>query len=111
MKLFERIQFFLQRLQHYTAVSLTAEMTELLAKIMAQIVSILALSTKTMKERRISLSIQSIYSFVANCGSRNIYEEANGKDRCRKCVSKIGYPDERGESDDGGKNLRGRTRY
>ena len=82
VKLFERIQFFLQRLHHYTAVPLTPEMTELLAKIMAQILSILALSTKTMKEGRISWSIQSIYSFVADCSSRNIYEEANGKVRC-----------------------------
>ena len=54
VKLLERIQFFLQRLRHYTSVSLTPEMMELLAKIMAQILSILALSTKTMKERRIS---------------------------------------------------------
>ena len=54
VNLFERVQFFLQRLHHYTAVPLTPEMTELLAKIMAQILSILALSTKTMKERRIS---------------------------------------------------------
>ena len=70
VKLFERIQLFLQRLNHYTAVTLTPDMTELLGKIMAQILSILALSTKTMKERRmrrISWSIQSIYSFVANC--------------------------------------------
>ena len=50
----------LQRLHHYISVPLTPEMTELLAKIMAQILSILALSTKTMKERRISWSIQSI---------------------------------------------------
>ncbi|KAI0270078.1 hypothetical protein BGY98DRAFT_1190151 [Russula aff. rugulosa BPL654] len=53
VKLLERIQFFLQRLNHYTSVPLTADMTELLAKIMAQILSILALSTKTMKESRI----------------------------------------------------------
>ena len=80
VNLFERIQFFLQRLHHYTSVSLTPGMTELLAKIMAQILSILALSTKTMKERRISQSIQLVYSFVSNYGSRNIYEETDGKD-------------------------------
>ena len=66
VKLFERIQFFLQRLHHYTAVPLTPEMTDLLAKIMAQILSILALSTKTMKERQISESVRSTYSFLAN---------------------------------------------
>jgi hypothetical protein len=58
--LFERIQFFLQRLNHYTAVPLASEMTELLAKIMAQILSILALSTRAMKEGRISQSFCSI---------------------------------------------------
>jgi hypothetical protein len=66
VKLFERIQLFLQRLNHYTAVTLTPNMTELLAKIMAQILSILALSTKTMKERQINESIRSTYSFLAN---------------------------------------------
>jgi len=52
--LFERIQSFLQRLNLYTRIALTTEMTGLLGKIMAQILSILALSTKTMKEWRIS---------------------------------------------------------
>ena len=61
VNLFERIQLFLQRLNHYTTVTLTPDMTELLAKIMAQILSILALSTKTMKERRISEIIHLIY--------------------------------------------------
>ncbi len=80
LDLFERIQLFLQRLSHYTAVPLTPDTTELLAKIMAQILSILALSTKTMKERRISQSIRSIHSFLANHCTRKIYEEDSGKD-------------------------------
>jgi hypothetical protein len=54
--LFERTQYFLQRLNHYITASLTPEMTELLAKILAQVLSVLALSTKGMKERRISVS-------------------------------------------------------
>jgi hypothetical protein len=86
VKLFERIQFFLQRLHHYTSVPLRPEMTDLLAKIMAQTLSILALSTKTMKERRISWSIQSIYSLVTNYKERKIYEEANGKDGGGGCT-------------------------
>jgi hypothetical protein len=66
VNLFERTQFFLQRLNHYTAISLTQEMTELLAKILAQVLSVLALSTKEMKERRISVLIYSRYSFLAD---------------------------------------------
>ena len=77
-------------------------MSELLAKIMAQILSILALSTKTMKERRISWSIQSMYSFMTNYKARKFYEEANGE---HGGTSNIRYADTRGESDDGGENL------
>ncbi len=54
IRLFERIHFFLQRLGSYTGVPLTDDFKELLGKIMAQILSILALSTKVMTERRIS---------------------------------------------------------
>jgi len=57
VNLFERIHFFLQRLNRYTAISLTLDMTLLLGKIMAQVLSVLALSTKEVKERRISGSI------------------------------------------------------
>ena len=60
VNLFERIQFFLQRLNRYAALPLTPEMTVLLGKIMAQVLSVLALSTKAMKERRISGSFRSI---------------------------------------------------
>ena len=52
--LFERIHFFLQRLKSYSGMPLSKDFTELLGKIMAQIVSILALSTKAMTERRMS---------------------------------------------------------
>ena len=57
VNLFERIQFFLQRLNRYTVIPLTPEMTLLLGKIMAQVLTVLALSTKEMRERRISASI------------------------------------------------------
>ena len=63
--LFERVQFFLQRLNRYTTMPLTSDMTLLLGKIMAQVLSILARSTKEMKERRISKSMSSIFSFIA----------------------------------------------
>ncbi len=62
--LFERIQLFLQRLDHRTVVPFTPEMTELLAKIMAQIP---AFSTKEINGRRISRSFHSI-SFLADYG-------------------------------------------
>jgi len=53
VNLFERIQLFLQRLKFYVTIPLTTEMIELFGKIMAQVLSILALSTREMKEWRI----------------------------------------------------------
>jgi hypothetical protein len=55
---FERIHFFLQRMNGYTGIPLTNEFTELLGKIMAQILSILAILTKTMSQGRLSTSLQ-----------------------------------------------------
>ena len=54
VNMFERIQFFLQRLKIYIGIPLTAAMTELFGKIMGQVLSILAISTKEMAQRRIS---------------------------------------------------------
>ncbi|KAI0291207.1 hypothetical protein B0F90DRAFT_403677 [Multifurca ochricompacta] len=51
--LFERIDNFLQRLKIYLGIPLTPQFTELLGKIMAQVLFILALSTKAMTQRRI----------------------------------------------------------
>jgi hypothetical protein len=54
MHLFERIHLYLQRLSHYNGVPLTDGLAELLGKIMAQLLLILALSTDVLQDRRIS---------------------------------------------------------
>ena len=54
LELFERIQAFLTRLNIYSRIPLTTEIMTMLGKIMAEVLSILALSTKEMQERRIS---------------------------------------------------------
>jgi uncharacterized membrane protein len=63
ISLFERIHLFLQRLNRYTGIPLTDDLTEFLGKIMAQLLSILALSTKAMTDRRISESDRSVWVF------------------------------------------------
>ncbi|KAH9049974.1 hypothetical protein EDB84DRAFT_1433485 [Lactarius hengduanensis] len=50
--LFEQMQGFLQRLGVYSGVPLTPAMTEVLGKIMAEVLSIFALVTKEMKQSR-----------------------------------------------------------
>jgi hypothetical protein len=59
--LFERIHFFLQRMKTYTEIPPTEELTELLGKIMAQLLIILALSTKMMTEKKMSELIRSLF--------------------------------------------------
>jgi len=56
MHIFERIHLFLQRLNRHTGTSLvlTDDLTELLGKIMPQLLTILALSTKAMTDKRVS---------------------------------------------------------
>ena len=58
--LFERIHLFLQRLDRYTGMPLTHDLTGLLGKIMAQLLTILALATKVMMNGRISESDPSL---------------------------------------------------
>ena len=77
--LFERIHFFLQRLNLYTTIPLTPEMTLLLGKIMAQVLSVLAVSTKEMKEKRISGSIPSTFCFVTDYDTEKFMKRIAGR--------------------------------
>jgi hypothetical protein len=52
--LFERVHFFLKRLGVHTRISLTKDMVEILVKIMAEVLSILAIATKEVQQSRTS---------------------------------------------------------
>ncbi len=60
---FERMENFFQRLEIYTNVSPTPEMTDIIVKIMVEMLSILAITTKEMKQSRTSKL--SLCSYVA----------------------------------------------
>ena len=62
--IFVRIESFFRRLESYTEVRPTAVMMNIIAKIMVEILSILAIATKDIKQRRASelISGVSIYS-------------------------------------------------
>lgn len=65
--LFERIHLFLQRLRIYTRVPLTEELTALLGKVMTQLLSILALSTKAVTDGKIRKLTKPLRPFLADC--------------------------------------------
>ena len=52
--LFERIEFFFKRLESYTAVRPTDAMTDIIVKIMVEVLDIFAIATKEMKQSRAS---------------------------------------------------------
>ena len=52
--LFGRIESFFRRLESYTEVRPTTAMTDIIVKIMVEILSILAIATKDIKQRRAS---------------------------------------------------------
>jgi hypothetical protein len=54
-------------------------MISLLGKIMAQVLSVLALSTKEMRERRISGSFDSMSSFMSDYGAEKFMKRLVGK--------------------------------
>lgn len=54
VELFDRIEGFFSRLKTHTEVAPAAAITDVLAKIMAEVLSMLAIATKQMKRGRIS---------------------------------------------------------
>ena len=54
MDVFERVEMFFRRLEVYTEVPLTMEMTDVITHIMAEVLSILGIATKEITQTRIS---------------------------------------------------------
>ncbi len=52
--IFERIENFFRRLETYTEVPLTPEMMDIIMKIMVEVLCILAIATKEIKQNRTS---------------------------------------------------------
>jgi hypothetical protein len=54
INIFDRIENFFQRLEIYTEVSPTPEMIDIIVKIMVEVLSILGIATKEVKQGRTS---------------------------------------------------------
>jgi hypothetical protein len=60
--IFERVGMFFRRVEIYTEVRPTTEMMDLITQIMVEVLSILGIATKNIKQSRISK--QSAYKYV-----------------------------------------------
>jgi hypothetical protein len=52
MDLFERIEFFFRRLEAYTEITPTAAMTDIITKILVEVLTIFGIATKEIKQGR-----------------------------------------------------------
>ena len=60
IELFERIENFFKRLETYTSVPPTDAMTNIIVKIMTEVLNIFAIATKEMKQGRASALLLTI---------------------------------------------------
>jgi hypothetical protein len=77
-----RIESFFKRLESYTEVRPTAAMTDVIVKIIIEVLSILAIATKKIKQSRSSESID-IHKLIFSYPFffRNISDEGTRKER------------------------------
>ncbi|SRR6266404_9770 len=61
--IFERIEYFFKRLEEYTEVPPTAAMTDIIVKIMVEVLHILAIATKEIKQGRTSGPLISLHLY------------------------------------------------
>jgi hypothetical protein len=72
IELFEKMNDFFVRLKTYTDIPSTPEMTNAMGKIMAEVLSLLAIATKEMKQGRTSESISYASLFFHLTSNRKV---------------------------------------
>jgi len=79
--LFSRIERFFKRLESYTEVQPTTAMTGIIIEIMVEVLAILAIATKEIKQRPSSESIDSCYIILDSLFLRNVCKEVIWKEQ------------------------------
>ena len=64
INIFERIEMFFRRLEIYTQVSATTEMMDIIVQIMVEVLSILGIATKEIKQGRASRYLSDYHDIV-----------------------------------------------
>jgi hypothetical protein len=86
--IFVRIEGFFKRLESYTEVRPTAAMTDVIVKIMIEVLSILAIATKEIKQGRSSESID-IHKLLFTYLFRKILKKLLGKNDIEDALKKL----------------------
>ena len=87
--LFECVQNFLQRLQVYTDIPPTDAMTHILVKIMVELLSVLALATKQIKQGRFSKNTVSYTSHVVERAAEKFAKKLLGESEIESVLQRL----------------------
>ena len=104
------MEYFFKRLEAYIEVRPTAAMTDIIVKIMVEVLSILGIMTKEIGRGRMSKSLPVIIYLQKLTFCREISQEADRKEGYRGCASKTGSTDARGSSYGSSGSLEGYSR-
>ncbi len=97
-EVFERIEAFFQRLELYTETAFNQEMMDITTKIMVEVLNILGIATKEIRQGWASKLLLSKYVAVDRTFLRKISKETNGKERYRGRAEETTLADARGGS-------------
>ena len=78
--IFERIETFFRRLEIYTEVPLTMGMKDIVIEIMVEVLAILGIATKEIKQGRMSKYLPYKHGMLTEGRFREIFEEFDRKD-------------------------------
>ena len=82
MNIFESIENFLRRLEIYTKITPTVAMTEMVVKILVELLSTLALATKQIEEGKSSKSVfGEVLYYLTQCNAEKLVKKLFGGDK------------------------------
>ena len=87
--LFSRIEGFFKRLESYTEVSPTPVMTDIIVKIIVEVLKIVGLATKEIKQRRSSELVDIYRSYLTYCLSEKFMKKLLGKNEIEDALKRL----------------------
>jgi len=87
--LFERVENFFRRLESYTEVRPTVAMTDIIVKIMVEILSILGIATKEIKQGRASELIVRVQLILTYICLEKYVKKLLGKDEIEDSLKRL----------------------
>ena len=89
MDLFEHLGSFVKRLDIYTKIDLTPIMTDIIVKIMVQLLSVLALATKQISQKRFSEYAVTYTLSVAQCTTEKFARKLLGENEIEAVLQRL----------------------